>query len=244
MPATKSAEVLLKLLEKVPDSKKLSKLLEPENLLALLQSRGKSQDELRKRLQSGTIPGELLLELLDEEPDADRLLEQLRTSEIKPASRLNIPAEPLNLSFIKSRTTPETVSAAPAREFKGIAKLLDKYHPVAVIAIFSLTAVIPALAILGFLSPITPPANDTATVLALVGGAIGGAIANPFQSFSWRGAVTGMVYGVSTLWATIAYTQARTSIFKFEIVIPLALGAIPAFGVYFLLTRLFRTEQL
>ena len=74
------AEILLELLDKVPDADKLEKLLEPENPLRLLQIRGRDPGELRQELASGRRLGELLLELLEQEPDPDRLIAQLGPS--------------------------------------------------------------------------------------------------------------------------------------------------------------------
>lgn len=74
--ATK-AQVLVQLLEKIPDPDTLRRLLEPENLHYLLERYGHQKDTLQQRLVSGTLPEQLLLELLEHEPRVYELLVQL-----------------------------------------------------------------------------------------------------------------------------------------------------------------------
>jgi hypothetical protein len=74
---SKKAQVLVQLLEKIPDIDTLYRLLEPYNLLYLLHRYGHEKDTLDQRLASGTLPGELLLELLEQEPRVYELLVQL-----------------------------------------------------------------------------------------------------------------------------------------------------------------------
>lgn len=69
-----ASSVLLELLDCVPDAKKLDILLEPGNLLKLLLVYGWEEQDLKRQLAAGKIPGELLLELLKREPDPDVLL--------------------------------------------------------------------------------------------------------------------------------------------------------------------------
>ncbi len=218
----RSAEILLKLLDRVPDGHTLEILLEPENLLTLLQNQGDSKDDVRQKLKSGVLPGELLLALLDREPDTARLLAQLGSSgaaaKADPAAR-------------QARAVSGIIRAGPSK------KLFGDYYLLAVLVIIMLTAIVPALAVTGFLSSATL-SREVGTLIALVGGAVAGAIASPRANFSWKGIIVGIVYGVGTLWATILYTQARSSILKIEIAVPLLIGAIPAVIVYLILSRL------
>ena len=71
------AQILVQLLEKIPDPDTLQRLLELDNLLYLLQQYGQQKDTLQQRLASGTLPEELLLELLGHEPRVYELLVQL-----------------------------------------------------------------------------------------------------------------------------------------------------------------------
>jgi hypothetical protein len=80
MPKRDTTEVLLKLFERIPDSKQLDILLEPANLLRLLMLYGWREPDLRQQLSNGKVPGELLLELLDREPDPEKLLARLGKS--------------------------------------------------------------------------------------------------------------------------------------------------------------------
>ncbi len=71
-----AADILLELLDKVPDAATLEVLLEPQNLLLLLRAQGGTDDAIRRDL-SRRAPGELLLEVLAREPDTAALLRLL-----------------------------------------------------------------------------------------------------------------------------------------------------------------------
>ena len=248
MATAKSVQSLMKLLDKVPNANKISILLEPENLLKLLQIYGHNKDDIRRKLKSGTIPGELLLELLEREPDADRLLAHLGIdgTTILPPKSATQDKPPEADDFVP----PQPEKSTPKAEWQAKPPLASKTKsgssrnllgvnlPLAAIVIFTLTAIVPALIVTGFM-PIENFSQETGTVIALVGGAVAGIIASPSRRSFWKGMLIGGVYGVSTLWATILYTQARTSILRIEIAIPLVLGMIPAFCVYFVLSKIF-----
>ncbi len=231
MATKQSADILLKLLDRVSDAAKLDRLLEAENLLKLLQLYGQSKDDVRRKLTNGTLPGELLLELLEREPDPDRLLAQLGVSDATPSKD---PIEQKPTSKPRAQLSPTTRPERPRNLFG------DRFL-LAVLVIISLTTVVPSLMVTGFF-PGATLTREAGTLIALVGGAVAGAIANPKVRFSPKGMLVGLVYGLGTLWATIFYTQARTSIIKIELIIPLALGLIPAFAVYYLLSRVFQTK--
>ena len=72
-----TAQVLVQLLEMVPDTDQLQRLLEMDNLTYLWRRYGHSQQDMQQRLANGTLPGEFLLELLAQEPNASQLLAQL-----------------------------------------------------------------------------------------------------------------------------------------------------------------------
>jgi hypothetical protein len=231
MAPKQTADVVLKLLDKVPDAGKLDKLLEAENLLKLLQRYGQSKDDVRRKLTNGVLPGELLLELLEQEPDPDRLLAQLGISDAK-SEKSNIKQDQPN----KAR-----MSASSATKPERPTNLFGNYFLPAVLVIIGLTTVAPALMVTGFL-PGATLTREAGTLIALVGGAVAGAIANPKARLSPKGMMVGAVYGLGTLWATILYTQARTSIIKIELIIPLGLGIIPAFAVYYVLSQVFHSK--
>ncbi|MFZ6031626.1 MAG: hypothetical protein ACOYYS_28290 [Chloroflexota bacterium] len=68
---------MLELLDRIPDAATLDVLLEPVNLLKLMLLHGWTEEDIRQQLGNGKIPGELLLELLEREPDPSKLLAQL-----------------------------------------------------------------------------------------------------------------------------------------------------------------------
>ena len=73
-----AADILLELLDKVPDAATLEVLLEPQNLLLLLRAQGWTDDAIRRDLTSGgRAPGELLLGVLAREPDTATLMRLL-----------------------------------------------------------------------------------------------------------------------------------------------------------------------
>jgi hypothetical protein len=71
------AEILLELLDRVPKADVLEYLLKSENLLRLYLLYGGDPDEMRDQLSEGKLPGEFLLEILDQESDVQTLLLQI-----------------------------------------------------------------------------------------------------------------------------------------------------------------------
>jgi hypothetical protein len=96
-----AAGALIELFDHIPDAKALDILLEPVNLLKLMLLYGWTEQDIKQQLTNGKIPGELLLELLEREPDPNKLLAQLG----KPA----IPAQ------AKTSSMPSTAPEFSAR---------------------------------------------------------------------------------------------------------------------------------
>lgn len=72
------ADILLELLDKVPDVSTLEILLEPQHLLRLLRAHGWTDEQIRRDLTAGgRAPGELLLAVLAKQPDPAVLLDLL-----------------------------------------------------------------------------------------------------------------------------------------------------------------------
>jgi hypothetical protein len=87
-------EVLTELLGKVPDAATLELLLEPPHLSRLLEAFGWSEDAIRRDLtDGGRRPGELLLEVLEREPDTRRLLEILGNPAPRPKNKSAAPGD-------------------------------------------------------------------------------------------------------------------------------------------------------
>jgi DNA-directed RNA polymerase subunit RPC12/RpoP len=97
-PASKrsAASALIELFDRVPDSKTLDVLLEPVNLLKLMLIYGWTEYDIKQQLTNGKIPGELLLELLDREPDPNKLLAHLG----KPGVSAQKAALPPGMGFL------------------------------------------------------------------------------------------------------------------------------------------------
>ncbi|APR80798.1 Hypothetical protein A7982_06145 [Minicystis rosea] len=84
-----AVDVLLELLDKVPDAATLEVLLEPEHLRTLLHAQGVSDDTIRRELLAGgRLPGELLLDVLAREPDTAVLLRMLGNPALPVAKKV------------------------------------------------------------------------------------------------------------------------------------------------------------
>ena len=83
------ADIFLELLEKVPDVSTLEILLEPQHLLRLLRAHGWTDEQIRRDLtEGGRVPGELVLAVLEKQPDPAVLLALLGN----PAPPVKAPA--------------------------------------------------------------------------------------------------------------------------------------------------------
>ena len=69
-----ASDLLIELLEKVHDADKLETLLHEANLILLLNKYSREREEIVSEVENGKRPGELLLDLLNIEPDADKLI--------------------------------------------------------------------------------------------------------------------------------------------------------------------------
>jgi hypothetical protein len=258
------AQVLIQLLEKIPNADTLQRLLEPENLLYLLQQYGHQKDELQQKLQSGTLPGELLLNLLEQEPDVDYLLVMLsNTMDTRVEKRVlfdkmmnhikqmderaaSLPkVEPVVSTPVSDAATVPNVSPAalPLINLPTSSVMaadtqrspVERPTSTVAIVIITLTSVIPALTLAGFFPKVILSQEITA-VIAAIGGAVAGALVARQNAYPyWKGVLIGIVLNLGVLWTTTVYVQARTSLFKIEIVIPLLLGSLPALLLYVLL---------
>ncbi len=104
--ARSTVDVLLELLDKVPDAATLELLLEPQHLVRLLRAQGWTDEAIRRDLTAGgRSPGELLLAVLAKEPDTSVLLGLLGNP--APAAR---PATPAG-----ARRSAATSPASPRR---------------------------------------------------------------------------------------------------------------------------------
>lgn len=110
---------------------------------------------------------------------------------------------------------------------------LGKNYLLIVIVIVTLSSIIPALMITGFIEKIIIPGYEVATIIAIGGGILAGAFITTHRIFTIKGMLLGLIFNLGVLWATILYTQVRTSILRIEIVVPLILGSLPAIMVYF-----------
>ncbi len=105
-----AADIFLELLEKVPDISTLEILLEPQHLLRLLRAHGWTDEQIRRDLtEGGRVPGDLVLAVLEKQPDPAVLLALLGN----PAPPVKAPAVPASA---RSRGAAATSPTGPRNE--------------------------------------------------------------------------------------------------------------------------------
>jgi hypothetical protein len=114
---------------------------------------------------------------------------------------------------------------------------LGKNNLLIVIIIVALSAIIPGLMITGFVGINLFSNYEIPTIIAALGGILAGAFITNSKIFTFKGMLLGFLYNIGVLWATILYTQMRTTIIKIEIVVPILLGGLPAIIVYLIFFR-------
>src|SRR5262245_52645917 len=95
-----AGDVLLELLDFVPDANQLERMLEAENLVRILKAKGRSEDEIREDLKH-RMPGDLLLDVLRGGASAEELV------------ALCGPAAPAAKASAAKEPTQKTSSAKP-----------------------------------------------------------------------------------------------------------------------------------
>ena len=236
MSEKNTGTILLELLEHTKDANQLEVLLEPSNLLYLLTQNGRTETTVKSALQSGTKPGELLLALFHEEHTADELIASL------PEARREA-GKATKTETAVPRKAPAKQPIPTIQEDDWAGSLLGKYTFYLAIGVVALTAVLPAMALTGFLPMDIFSTTMSTTLFSAVVGAVAGLFYIPGRKISWRGSILGLLLNVGILWAVILYTMNRQTILRLELAIPLLLGVIPAFGVNALLVRLFERQK-
>jgi len=230
-----AVEVLLQLLDHA-DAPTVAVLLKPENLIVVLRHAGRSDEEVRRALKEGQIPGELLLALFREGRRGEELIAALGergaaelAAERAATAKAPAKASPAEVPSAKPAAPPRAPVAAKrtsARDLVGMVILLVVMMAPGLIAFVDLRA---ALAMRGAL-PLT-------LGLIAAGGALAGAILAWGRDPLWLGALAGAVCTLGGNVALALWSSWRTSLFKIEIVFVLLVGALPAIIVYHVLRR-------
>lgn len=111
-PGRSAADILLELLEKIPDVDTLELLIDPENLLRLLRTHGWTDEQIRRDLTAGgRLPGQLLLDVLAKQPDPKVLLDQLGNPAPRPAARPSSAARPSPAGLVPMSDRSRAVAA-------------------------------------------------------------------------------------------------------------------------------------
>ncbi len=116
------ADIFLELLDKVPDVSTLEILLEPQHLLRLLRAHGWTDEQIRRDLtEGGRVPGELVLAVLEKQPDPAVLLALLGN----PAPPVKAPAVPASArSRVAAATGPTTTNDGPRKGPKPVPAII------------------------------------------------------------------------------------------------------------------------
>jgi len=118
-----------------------------------------------------------------------------------------------------------------------------KKHPlkpkqVVAIIIFTLVGIAPALGTAGFFEPDFFNAHKTViTLIVLCGGFIAGTLFHPNKTFYLPASLGGAVSSMSIYWLTIFYAGMRSSIYKIELILLVAIGCLPGLLVYWFLNK-------
>lgn len=230
-------EVLLELLELAPDAESIELFLEPENLRAIANARGVSDDELRRRLAKGEIPGEILLAILRKEPDPKALRALCRAPITKATPGASI-AEPARnatatpAAFVASPPPVRFAGALPGGAFDEVSGL-NKIGTAGVIA----SIIVPALIIGDVFSLWRAGLSDAAwTAIATIGASLFGVLFVHRRAPAWVGLAGGPLVAPGAVLGIWWYTRLRPEPMRLEIVLAFAMGATPgllAFGYLF-----------
>jgi hypothetical protein len=177
-----AGDVLLELLDQVPDAATLEVLLEPEVLLAILRAKGWTDDDIRSDLAARS-PGELLLDVLRQGDDAVALLQLAGRTVPKPAPAAAQPPPAARPAPIKQ------AAGEPAAGPLGALDVHTHRERVGGITVLAAAALL-GLLVSGFLEEWTVP---LALALALAAGlgALGGGIFGSVRRSTVLGAACG-----------------------------------------------------
>jgi hypothetical protein len=240
MPKQSETQLLFILLKKVPHARNLERLMKPENLLILRECYGHSPEETQQRLAEGALPGELMLELLAKEPDANKLLAHLphqeRIIEVASSGLHQADSPHDSASDVPSDSIPPWLAKhrSKAQVSNEAQSPFGKHVLAAACGVIFFTSIIPAMMEAGFYNNIFPT-RAAATVVAVIGGAIAGIIAYPSSKSYVKGILIGILWGLGVLWTTIIYMQGKDWVLSNEFMLPLMIGSLPAWGLYRLL---------
>lgn len=222
-----AGEVLLELLDLVPDASQLDRLLEPANLLHILTARGRSKDEIRAAL-AVKLPGELLLEVLRSGATAPELL-----ALCAPAPR-EVPAhgggaratslDPYAPPIEPDRAEPRYPPTTPFQETTTL-------HKVAAWG-FVISVLVPALILGGVFSEWSVLTPAVWIAIATGGAALSGALFVHRRAPHHVGVIGGVLCAPGALLAITFWTHGRTSVWRLEIAIAFLIGALPGALVY------------
>lgn len=228
-----AGDVLLAILEKVPEVNHVERLLEAANLRHVLNQCGYSDAAIKTGLKS-KMPGELLLELLETRSGAD-LVAMLPPEGAPKAEKGRLAGRPAG-----GGARPNAPRAAATNiAYRGPITGLNKVG-----GIFLLFAVVmPALILAGFF-PLWAVGTEAMWFgIATGGAALGGMIFAHGRMPAWTGLVAGALLAPGSLMAIRWWTAGRTTVFRIEIGVALLVGAVPAILLFRLLGNRFGKPQ-
>lgn len=229
-----AVDVLLAILEKVPDAGQVERLIEPVNLLILLRAHGRSDEAIRAALKS-KIPGELLLELLNEGHTAEDLLALLPP---QPAGKPGV--EPAQKGASKPGVGPASKPASkPAFRLQRPSEVAANLSGLNKFGFFfaAFFTIVPAMILAGFF-PLWQVGSEVMWYgIATGGAALGGLLFAQGRLPAWIGLVGGALAAPGGLFLLAWWSAGRESVFHIELAAASMLGALPGVLVYKLLAR-------
>jgi hypothetical protein len=243
MAGRSAGDVLLELLELVPDAETLERLLEPPNLLAILRAKGWTDDDVRADLAARS-PGELLLDVLRNDSDVQGLL---RVAGVQSRS-VAVAAPAGETRSHSAAVSPSAAAPAPhvaplrAETNTGV-RVFDVFDPKTRLeavggVLVLVAAVVPSMFVAGSLPDVPRLDVRVAAILAAVGGAIGGAFYGRVRRATAIGVGSGAVAAAGSAVASWVYLGLRGPPgSRLELIVVVFLGLLPGALLYALAAR-------
>jgi hypothetical protein len=232
------------LLKKVPDAKKIERLMKPENLLVLRQTYGYSREETNQALAEGMLPGELLLELLNHEPDIERLLAQLPV----PDERINAtvpPSQSVTSSQHIDPSTSETIPLWLAKHrfkahvsHKGYSGFAEVCLFLAVITAILTVIILPMIGSQFYTDALPISLSpQILTIIGIISGIVVAALTYPTFRFYREVGLVVVVLNLGVLWSMLLLTRDQEWMWSGQLQLAAIVGALPACALAYYLFR-------
>jgi len=236
MAKRSAGEVLLELLDHVPDAATLEVLLEPEVLLAVLRAKGWTDDDVRSDLAARS-PGELLLDVLRQDADVAALLRLAGRTAPTPAPALPTVASPAAAqAAVRGGHATAAGRGQPADGMLDALQVHTHRERVGGITVLA-AATLLGMLVSGLLEKWTLPLELALAVGAGLG-ALGGGVFGSVRRSTVLGAACGVAAVVGAVLAVKLWVDFRgLPGTRLELVLTIGIGVLPPAFVYAIATR-------